>query len=214
MNSCIHEFMHSYIHSFIHSLIHHSFIHSFIIHSFVLSFIHSFIHSFVHSFVHSFIRSYSLCVDRLSILESLLNQQRQAASSYRTREIQGALKSCQGLIAEVKKQSECSIPECVEETNRQDELCRCPGILDTKNKPDNRSLLMTYAQTANNPGPRNMRDSTSKNQACAHKQANGRKHSTGASGSFRTAMMKGDKEKLNILQNPVSPLNRSSASEA
>jgi hypothetical protein len=144
---------------------------------------------------------------RLAVLESLLHQQRQAAGSYQTREIEGALKSCQSLMAEVNRHSNCSIPECPE--NCTGERCSCAPQTSNASTVDNRSLLMTYAQTPRES--RSPRDSGT--AAIQNKKLNGNALTIPNNrGVFRNSREKNDK--VGLLQYQMSPLKRKSASEA
>ncbi|CAB4030597.1 metabotropic glutamate receptor 3-like isoform X1 [Paramuricea clavata] len=146
-------------------------------------------------------------IERLAVLESLLHQQRQTAGSFQTREIQGALKSCQSLMAEVKGHSNCSIPECVE--NCSGDHCSCTPQTSNSTKPDNRSLLMTYAQTPK--GPHSSKDPEI--ATAQHKKPNGNVLTVPNSrGIFKTS--KDNNDKMGLLQYQMSPLKRKSASEA
>lgn len=139
---------------------------------------------------------------RLAVLETLLHQQRQAAGSYHTREIQGALKSCQSLMAEVKRHSNSSLPECVEDCTG--DLCTCAPQALNPSKPDNRSLLMTYAQTTK--GSRNPGDSR-------NNKSNGNALTTlNSKGMYKNS--KESNDKTGLLKYSMSPLKRKSASEA
>ena len=156
----------------------------------------------------------SFFLNRLTVLESLLNKQRQASASYQTREIQGALNSCQGLIAEVNKQSECSIPECIEENDTETELCECHSNADTKMRADNRSLLMTYAQTGNNTGAWNGKEASPKNACAQHKKRNGITVPASVSSVFGKSNSKNDRERTSLVQYPMSSLKQKSKSES
>ena len=142
---------------------------------------------------------------RLAVLETLLHQQRQTAGSYHTREIQGALKSCQSMMAEVKRHSNCSLPECVEDCTG--DHCTCAPQTSTLSKPDNRSLLMTYAQTAKgSTSPRDLRTpQNNKSNGNALTSLNSR-------GMYKNS--KGSNDKVGLLQYSMAPLKRKSASEA
>ncbi|XP_028399442.1 metabotropic glutamate receptor 3-like isoform X2 [Dendronephthya gigantea] len=146
-------------------------------------------------------------IERLAVLESLLHQQRQATGSYQTREIQGALKSCQSLMAEVNKQGESSIPECVR--NCTGDHCSCPPQTSNPSKSDNRSLLMTYAQSA--IAQENPKDSGTVAQQ--QKKTNGTVLTVPNSrGRFKSSNE--NSERMGLLEYRMSPIQRKSASEA
>lgn len=157
----------------------------------------------------------SFFLNRLTVLESLLNKQRQVSASYQTREIQGALNSCQGLIAEVNKRSECSIPECIEENDTEMELCEGHSNADTKMRADNRSLLMTYAQTdSSNTGASNGKEASPKNACAQHKKRNGITVPASVSSVLGKSNSKNDQERTSLVQHPASSLKQKSKSES
>ena len=143
----------------------------------------------------------------MALLESLLHQQRQAAGSYQTREIQGALQSCQSLMADVNRHSTASIRECVQDCSG--DHCSCAPQSSNTTKPDNRSLVMTYAQSA--------RDSRTSQRdlekaVTQYKKPNGNALTVPNS----TGIYKNSKEndRMGLLQYQMSPMKRKSASEA
>lgn len=110
-------------------------------------------------------------------------------------------------MAEVKGHSNCSIPECVE--NCTGDHCSCTPQTSNSTRPDNRSLLMTYAQTPK--GPQSSKDPEI--ATAQHKKPNGNVLIVPNSrGIFKNS--KDNNDKMGLLQYQMSPLKRKSASEA